>query len=78
MVQCLLPIPGGFADAHGEVRLGGPLHEELLDRCLWAPGRFMSDGGSEFAAVTESLMRAYVSHQVVPPTAKRRMEDGAA
>ncbi|CAE7756515.1 RE2 [Symbiodinium sp. CCMP2456] len=38
------------------------------------PEIFMSDGGSEFAAETESLMRAYdVFHEVVPPTAKWRM-----
>ena len=34
----------------------------------------MSDGGTEFAAETESLMRAYdVFHEVVPPSAKWRM-----
>ena len=35
---------------------------------------FMSDGGSEFAADTEALMRAYdVFHEMVPPSAKWRM-----
>eukprot|EP00439_Symbiodinium_sp_Y106_P055925 s5410_g7.t2 len=38
------------------------------------PEVLMSDGGNEFAAETESLLRAYdVFHEVVPPAAKWRM-----
>ena len=38
------------------------------------PDVFMSDAGTEYAAETESLLRAYdVHHEMVPPSAKWRM-----